>query len=263
MNIINRYSLLLAIVPFVLIYIGAWLLDALPKGSVIGAFLDILAEKDLEIYMRKNGFNKTSVRSFQVFRVIVGLVVAGFLASMQGEIIKKILWAFATLIVVYKAFYVYLLMLDAGRISRLNKQLPYVIKSIAYLVYSFPVTNAIQRAIEISPPEFKYDLEQLTLDIDNDPTNFTPYQKFIDRYDGKLKNLDNYLKILYRMSMSATKEEAKLLSSLNATISDELSYVRQEKNNAINSRVSYLGLIPIMFLVAMLMYALIVITGAI
>lgn len=263
MNIIDRYSYLLAVVPFSLIYIGAWILDALPKGSVIGAFLDILAEKDLETYMRKNGFKKTSVRSFQIYRALMALVVAGVLASLQTGITKKLIWGVGLLVGVFKFFYIYLLMLDSSRIKKLNQQLPYVIKSIAYLVYSFPVVNAFQRAIEISPPEFRYDLEQLVTDIDNDPNTFEPYQNFINRYDGKLKNLDNYLKILYRMSQSATQEEAKLLSSLNATISDELSYVRTEKNNSINARISYLGLIPIAFLVVMLMYILIIITGAV
>ncbi len=252
------YKLILALVPFVSIIVGGWLCGGISDKTAVGRFLDSIAEKDLESLMRHNGFSSTSVKAYQITRLVLGFVGCLILTGVMGfGQIRNWLLGAITLVLVYKVFYFYLQFKDSARIKRLNTVLPYTIKSISYLASVYPVNNALLKSVDIVPKEFQEDLRILCEDIDDDPTTFAPYQAFIDRYDGRLNHLDYYLKTLYRMSVSATKEEARLLSNLNETISNEMSVVRQQKNNAINNTVTYLGLIPVGLLTIMLMFLMV------
>lgn len=264
MEISNSYKLILGVVPFVSIVIGGWLCKAIPDSSIIAKLLSIIAEKDLIDLMKKNGFSKTSVVTFQIVRLAVAFFSAYGITLILGEGKKSIAFLFILLLILmYKLFYVWLLYKDRNRIKKLNIVLPYTIKSIAYLASVYPVNNALIKAIDISPVEFKPELEKLCADIDLDPTSFAPYQAFIDKYDGRLNRLDYYLKTLYRMSMSASTEEAKLLSNLNETISEEMSTARKAKNDAVNSTVTWLGLIPVALLSGMLLFLMLAVSTAI
>lgn len=246
MQIINKYRMILAVVPAFLVILGAYLMDALPKKSMLSSFMDVITEKDLEDLLKKNGLSKTSVKMYQMLRFVFGAVFAlVFIVLSNGSLLNKIVISIVIVIAVYKLLYLYLVYLDSQRIKKLNQELPYMIKSIAYLVYTFPVANALNMAIDSAPEVFKYDLERLCIDIDNDPVSFGPYQNFINRYDNRLNNLDNYLKILYRMSKSSAVEGSKLLENLNSTISNDISVVRKQKNQSTNSAISYLGMIPV------------------
>ena len=264
MELSNSYKLILGVVPFASIVIGGWLCKAIPDSSIIAKLLSVIAEKDLTDLMRKNGFSKTSVITFQLVRIVVAILGSYGITIVLGEGSKSGIALFVLLLILmYKVFYIWLLSKDRGRIKRLNIVLPYTIKSIAYLASVYPVNNALIKAIDISPVEFKPDLEKLCSDIDEDPTSFAPYQAFIDKYDGRLNRLDYYLKTLYRMSMSASTEEAKLLSNLNETISEEMSTARKAKNDAVNSTVTWLGLIPVALLSGMLLFLMLAVSTAI
>lgn len=254
-------KLALALVPFLAIVTGGWILGAIPENSVTGWLFQVIAEKDLGKLMRYNGFSRMSIRTFQIGRIAVALFGSIVLTGAMGfDNLKN--WVLGALILagLYKLFYIYLFFADNARIKRLNSVLPYTIKSIAYLANVYPVNNALIKSIEIVPKEFKEDIKTLCEEIDEDPTGFAPYQAFIDRYDGRLNRLDYYLKTLYRMSMSASEEETRLLTNLNDTISDEMSLVRQTKNNAVNNTVSYLGLIPVALLTIMLLFLMVTVS---
>jgi len=262
--LLGIYKWLLLIAPFILIMIGGYIAGAVPDKSATGRLLGSLAERDLAMLLKKNGFSGVKLSVYQFARIETAIVAGAaipFLLEYKG--VAAILLFAAVFFATYKFFYVFLVIKDRARIKRLNMMLPYTIKSIAYLANVYPVNNALIKSIELVPLEFKEDLKELCNDIDDDPISFTPYQRFIDRYDGRLSRLDYYLKTLYRMSKSAGKEELKLLSNLNETISEEMSNARKLKNDAINSRVTYFGLIPVALLTMMLIFLMVVISMSI
>jgi len=260
----TSYKLILFIIPFICIITFGWVIGLFPDSSKISKLLSFIAEENLETLLKCNGFSNTKLFYFQGIRILFALCLTAAIYIIFGF---SGITGYATLVVIfigfYKLFYFYLVNKDNQRIKKLNMVLPYTIKSIAYLANVFPVNNALLKSIEIVPKEFQQDIEMLCKDIDKDPTSFTPYQKFIDRYDGRLNRLDYYLKLLYRMSMSATKEEVKLLTNLNETISEEMSNARRSKNETINKSVTWLGLIPVALLTIMLVFLMIEISVSI
>ena len=259
-----NYKLILAVIPFISILAGGVITGAVPDNTAIAKVMKVLAEDDLELLMRRNGFAKTTVTLYQLFRIIFAVLLGAMIYVLIGETgYSSIAICILAIIGGYKLFYIYLVYKERGRIKKLNMVLPYTIKSIAYLANVYPVNNALLKAIDIVPLEFKEDLTMLCNDIDIDPTSFDPYQKFIDRYEGKLSRLDYYLKTLYRMSMSASKEEVRLLTNLNETISEEMSSARKAKNDAVNRSVTWLGLIPVALLTIMLIFIMIAISMSI
>ena len=260
----NELRLILGAVPFIAVLAGGWILGVVPDSSVIGKVLGIIAEENLSVLMKQNGFSKTSVTRYQLMRIVLAFALGfGITLVLDTEGVSGIIATVIAIAGMYKFFYVYLLWKDNARIKKLNTVLPYTIKSIAYLANVYPVNNALLKSIEIVPKEFREDIRMLCEDIDKDPASFAPYQAFIDRYDGRLNRLDYYLKTLYRMSMSATTEEVKLLTNLNETISEEMSTARKAKNDAVNSTVTWLGLIPVGLLTIMLLFLMVVISTAI
>lgn len=253
----NSNRIFLFLVPFLLILFGGWILGAVPEKSAVGKFFDALTEKDLPLLMRENGFDRMDVRVFLLGRIFFSFLFSYLFLNVlmgKGNGISGVFLFFLLILAVYKGFYFYLCWLDRKRIQRLNTVLPYMMKSVSYLATVYPVNNALLKSLEIIPEDFKGDIRLLCEEIDKDPVSFSPYQKILDRYDGKLSRLDYYFKTLYRMSMSASKEESKLLSGLNSTISEEMSAARKQKNEIVNSTISYLGLIPVGLLTAMLVY---------
>ena len=63
--------------------------------------------------------------------------------------------------------------------------------------------------------------------------------------------------------MSASKEEVKLLTNLNETISEEMSSARKAKNDLVNRSVTWLGLIPVALLTVMLIFLMVAISMSI
>jgi hypothetical protein len=158
---------------------------------------------------------------------------------------------------VYKAFYWYLRLDQNDRLNQLNRQLPYFFKTVIYLCYTNPVNNALVKSLDYVPKEFEEAMKQLIFDLDKDPNSYAPYQRLIDDYNHRLKRLDYYFKSLYQLAVTGGPETPRLLDELNQSISDDLNIVRQQKNKTINATVSYLGMIPVVFLVLVLTYVLI------
>lgn len=258
MQLINN-PYIFAIIPFVAVIISGYLLDAFPKQSIIAKLLNVLAEKDLKELMIKAGLTKTSVVTYQILRIGSAFAMVLVLFVFGGISRKLIITAILFAIGIYKLMYLYLVLLERNRIKRLNDELPYCMKAVAYLCYLYPVNNAFERAIEYAPDVFRYDLETLVKEIDEDPLSVTPYKNWVDRYDNKLGMLKTYLMEFYRMSTSSSKEQEKLLANINSSISNEVRRVRLNKNESINSAITWLGMIPVMLLSFMLMSLLVVI----
>ena len=257
---IIQHPYILAIIPFIAIIVAGYLLDVFPKQSIVTRLLNVLAEKDLKKLMLKAGLTKTSVTSYQILRIGSALAIALVLFvfgdhGLKEQVIICVIFAFG----VYKLMYFYLVLLERNRIKKLNDDLPYCMKAVAYLCYLYPVNNAFEKAIDYVPDVFRYDLETLVKEIDKDPLSVKPYMNWVERYDNKLGMLKTYLMEFYRMSTSSSKEQEKLLANINSSISNEIRRVRLSKNNAINSAITWLGMIPVFLLGFMLMSLLVVI----
>jgi len=260
MNTIDKYQPLLFIIPFVLVIIAGYVLDIFSQKGRLVKFLDAIAEKDLPKLMKRAGFTKTTLFTFQLVRCIYAIVLVVIILLIGGYSAKTSLIITVVLgLGFYKLAYFYLLFKETSRISELNRQLPYCIKTISYLCYLYPVTPAIQKAKDYVPTIFRNDIKELLEDIDEDPISFKPYQKWIDKYDGRLHNMDLYLRTLYRMGASTAKEQDKLLANLNSSISNHVQRVRKQKNDAINNRISWLGMVPVGLVALMLCYLIVVI----
>lgn len=261
--VIQKFSPILAIVPLALIIITGFYFEIFNPKTKFYKFLDLIAEKDMDKWMLRAGIDRTVRVGFQILRLGGGAVLGAVIAYVYlGEINAQfILFAILFSIIVYKVIYLYLIAAANSRISRLNKLLPYFIKTIAYLAYVYPINNAIITSLDYVPKEFENDMKLLIEDMDKYPNSFDPFQNFIDRYDGQLDNLDAYFRSIYRMSMSAKDEDKKTLNSLNETISQDVNRVREAKNKAINTTVSTVGMIPVALLSIMLTYVLVSLSG--
>lgn len=258
MPTIQRYQLILLIVPLVLILFAAYYLDLFPKTNYLKKFMDWMIEKDVEELMLKNGLTKTSIATFQRIRWLFALIF-GFLIMIvaKGPVYKRLIIAALVIFVMYKVLYVYLLMKESSRISRMNELLPYAIKTLAYLTYIYPASVAIKKSVAYIPEEFKYDMELLYNEIYMDPNSKKPYNNFVNRYKHKLHLLDTYLDQIYRLDQSGIKSGEKQLDTLNQKVSAEISRTRKIKNKRVNNTVAYLGFIPVVLMVIILIYLLI------
>jgi len=262
MDLLLKQPYIFAIIPFIIVVLVAYFLDAFPKNSTLVKILNLIAEKDLGKLMIKAGLTKTSVFSYQILRVSFAFMIVAILMVLGGFGKESLILLVAIWIGIYKLLYVFLLIKEKNRIKKLNQELPYCMKTISNLCYLYPVNNAFEKAIDYAPEVFRYDLETLVKDIDEDPLTYAPYKKWVDRYDGKLTVLDRNLRSLYRMSASTSKEQDKSLSTLNLDISAEMQRVRKEKNDSINSTISWLGMIPVLFLAGMLIVLIVVVMEA-
>jgi len=194
--------------------------------------------------------------SFMAVRIataaIVGLAVSRLAAGMPG-----LAAGVAGAVIVYRLFYDYLRLCHQRHLRRLNQLMPYFMKTVICLCYNNPVGNALLKALDYVPREFRASMEKLLADLDADPNSFMPYESFITAYGRRIKHLDYYFKSLYRIAQSGGSETGRLLDELNQSISDDINIIRAEKNEAINATVSYLGLIPVALLVLVLTYVLI------
>lgn len=256
---ISKYKILLAIIPFVLIILVGFFLNAFdPKGSLY-KFLEFISEKDLQVWLDKAGMEKTSKSMYQIIRIIFSTLTGIMLGyTINNLVIKQTLFYTIVLsiiiaVLIYMLLYFYLKLMVRNRIIQLNIELPYMIKNVAYLAYIYPIFNALEKSLDYVPPVFEYDMKKLVQDIYDKPNSFEPYQTFIDRYDGKLKNLDMYFKSIYRMATSMGENDKKILDNLNEQISNEVDIARHEKNKKINNKISRLAFIPVILMTAMLL----------
>lgn len=265
MNLINKTSILFFIIPFVLIFAYGYFMDYLPKRNPFKVFMDIIVEKDLKELLEKNGIRKTSLQTYQLIRIISTILIFLFvIVFLGGFSAKNLLVSVIAIFAIYKFFYIFMLYVDKTRISRLNNELPYLMKSLIYLMYSYNVETAIRKCTENVNTIYKYDLEILLEDIKEDPITKTPYETFINRYNGKIKNLDMYLTTLYRIARSgSTTEATKLMSNINETISVEVANARASKNKTTNFIVGWLGMIPVLLSVLIVCYMMVLTITAI
>lgn len=264
MNIITRIKPVLFIVPFIWVLYSLYLFRLLPTREKRHAFNEFLyhliTEADIDELLFRANIRNTKTRQFQVLRISISLLFGG-LYVIINHTVSGLTISIIMAILIYKIFYLYLRNLESNRIKKLNQELPYGIKNIVYLNYIYPVSNAIEKAITYVPDSFKDDLSLLLNEIDKDPNSYEPYSQFVRRYDGRLEQLDFYLRILYRMSMSSN-EQKKLLDNMNSSISSQINRVRAQKNTTINTTISYLGLIPVVLVTIMLGYLLVVFSNA-
>lgn len=260
----TNFTLVFAIIPFIVVMITAYFLGELPRGSIFTKLLDLIAEKDLDKMMMKSGVNKIFSRlKYQGIRLLLGALSGVLMYTlMQPQTVSSWIIVIGYGVGVYKFMYLILVLSYKSKISRLNRELPYLIKTIVFLCYLYPLTNAIEKSIKYAPDDFKDDLETLMNDIYDNPIDFRPYQKWIDKYEGKLKNLDLYLKMLYKMKTSSTsKDQAKLLQNISAEVSADVIRARKAKNNTVNNTVKYVGLLPSGYFVVALIVSFIAVLG--
>ena len=261
MQVITRYNIIFAIVPIVLIVIIAWYLNVIPNTNAINKFinntLNIFVEKDMKELMLHNGFPKTSVESFQRLRLALSILVAvAAVVFLDEKLWVKLGLALIVTTIFFKLIYIYLLYLDAVRIKKMNRLLPYAMKTISYLMYEYPVATAIEKAIPSVPKEYKHDMELMLQDLMDNPNTSDAFDNMIERYHGRLDNLDNYFRLINRLQISGTRNASETLTNLNKMISEGVNISRQQTYRAQNKSISYLGLLPVVILCIMLLYLL-------
>lgn len=250
----SNYKIIFAIVPAFTIILFGFVLDVFDPRTRLYKILDLITEKDLDIWLDKAGINRKSKGLFILIRIIVGVIIGVVFALL---IAKENVWLFIIILlcglfVGYKVLYLALQGLYSIRIQSLNEQLPYAITSISYLCYVYDVNTALIKSLDYIPNDFVNDIKILIKDIDDNPRSYQPYQNMIDRYENKLNDLDIYFSQIYRMSVSGVKEDAKILDNLSIKLSQEVDRVRTDKNKLINDTTALLGFIPVGLLVVVL-----------
>ena len=259
---LDRYRFILFIIPFLIMLLllenhyASNMIKQIKKYSI--AIINSIQEKSLNDLISANFMINSD--TFQLIRILVSIIIC--LCVWLALDKKLLVWQLIImLIIIYKFCYLYLKMLDQKRKKHLSTLMPYCLKSIIYLCYIYPVNNALAKSINYVPDEFKDQLSTMVNEIDNNPTSFQPYQRFIDPYQGKMVTLNMYMHVLFRISQSSDNETSKLLSSINQSVSDELNMVRGNKNKTINDTIQYLGLIPVVLVTLMLGYLLVMVSG--
>lgn len=264
-KLINQYSIVCAVVSFLIIIFAGYLLGCFHPRSHIYQLISSLSELDLKKWMEKAGFEKTTQFAFQTLRILISITLSLLISYViffdNRE--KFILCSVGSAIIIYKGLYYYLRILAKQRIAKLNQLIPYMMKNIIYLCHIYPLNNALLVSIKYVPEEFKNDMSILVREIDTtEGSTYEPYKHFIDRYEGQLNGLDMYFSMLYRMGQSVRTNDDKLLDSLNKMIDEDVARVRLEKNDEINKTVALIGNIPVFLLTGMLIYVMILMTNA-
>lgn len=259
MQAITKYNIIFAIVPIVLVVIIAWYLDVIPNTNavnrVINNTLNIFVEKNMKELMLYNGFSKTSVEAFQRLRLALSVLLAVSCVLFLNESLWfKLGLAFVITFIAFKLIYVYLLYIDSVRIKKMNRLLPYAMKTVSYLMYEYPVATAIEKAIPSVPKEYKHDMELMLQDLMDNPNTSDAFDNMIERYHGRLDNLDNYFRLINRLQISGTRNASETLTNLNKMISEGINIARRQNYKAQNKAISYLGLMPVIILFLMLVY---------
>jgi len=254
MNLLNKLRILLFIVPFILILGYLWILNDIRTNR--WKYPDWMMEDSLN-HLLHFMFSDVHLWKYQTVRILTSLLIT------IPFILLKHHWIYPILIflVCYKIFYIYLSMQYKQKMKIMNQELPYMMKSIIYLSYVYPIHTALYKSVDYVPDVYRQDLLQLVHDIDDNPNSYQPYDSFSKRYDYKLNSLDFYLRMLYRLSMSSKQEEHTLLNYMNRSISDNLNQTRSEKNKQVNEVIQYLGLLPVILVTIMLTYLLLKISG--
>ena len=259
---IDRYRFILFVIPF--IFMLSLLENHYASNMIkqIKRYLNLLInsiqEKSLDSLVASNF--KIDIDTFQLVRIFVSIMISSCIWFVLNR--SLLIWQIImTLIITYKLGYLYLKLIDQKRMKYLNILIPYCLKSIIYLCYIYPVNNALAKAINYIPEEFKDQLRVLVNEIDDNPNSYQPYQKFIEPYQIRMPALNMYMHVLFRISQSSDRETSKLLSSINQSVSDELNMVRGNKNKTINDTIQYLGLIPVVLVTLMLGYLLVMVSG--
>lgn len=255
------FYILLAVIPFVIIIVVGFALDAFDPRTHIAKLLSAIAETDLSEWMKKAGFDKTTKFLFQVFRIVSSITI-GFLLAYIVESEDKLKMVGFTLLfafIFYKFLYYYLRVMAQQRINKLNQLLPYMMNYIIYLCHIYPLKNALLTSIDYVPKEFRQDMITLCKELDEDDSD-RPYKNFVNRYEGKLKNLEVYFSMLYRMGESTAVSDDQSLDALDKMVAEEVSRARIQRNDAINKSIALVGLLPVISLVIMLVYIMMLMT---
>ena len=201
-----------------------------------------------------------SVGIFQLMRILISITI-GTVLYIQGTV----KWYIAVLIVVviYKLFYFYLLQIRSSSIKRINDAMPYYMKTLISLSYCNPINVALVKSLDYCDEVLTDDIQRLVTEIDKDPNSYQPYKNMIDRYEGEINHLEQYFRLVYRMSSSGNENSEGLLDNLNKSISEDIQLTRKRKNDIVNNTTGYIGMMPVVLLVVVLTYILILIIGLI
>lgn len=218
-----------------------------------------LVEKDLDFYFREIGVGY-NIELFQLIRLLSSILV-----SMIIFIIYKKMSFVAVLsgIMMYKLLYLYLYLKFRSKKLLIKQQLPYLLKTIIYFCYIYPVSNALQHAIDLVPNIYRDALSDLVKQIDEDPISFEPYYIFYERLYEPGDNFLMYMRVINRIALSGGGHHHELLSSIDNNVSSELNVLRRNRNMTINGTVQYLGLLPVLMVTMMLGYLLILVSQTI
>lgn len=200
--------------------------------------METLAEEDLDRFLRvlnkdKNIYNKKR------FGILVFGIFIGMLIGLKNKYVSILV-----VIVSFKYPY-WVLKKEVKRlISQVSYEFPIWLRQIQCLLQSNTVLNSVAQSIQGAPHLMKPYLEDLVLQLRQNPMNFKFYQDFMAHYDLWL--IQNSMQNLYRYNFVNQNEAHKQLTMMNESTGVLLkSSQRKKQERYINSH-TYLAFIPML-----------------
>lgn len=120
---------------------------------------------------------------------------------------------------------------------------PIWIRTIQCLLQNNTVVSAVSLSLKFVPEVLRNDLEYLVVRLEAAPESLSSYEEFMSEH--KNIEIQKMMKHLYRYSRSGSKDSADAMFRMVDHASIWMGDVRTEKQSAIISSFSWLGIIPV------------------
>lgn len=171
------------------------------------------------------------------------LLLAGIFAAFALAFKNQIL----SLVLVLLAFkYPYWKLKQQVKIlsEKVSYEFPIWLRQIQCLLQSNTVVNSIDASIKRSPELMKSYLEDLVIQLNNDPSNYQYYQLFMESYD--IWGIQNAMQHLYRYNFVNQNEAYQQLMILNESTTTWLKAGRSKKYKSYIDSHIYLAFFPML-----------------
>lgn len=128
--------------------------------------------------------------------------------------------------------------------EKVSYEFPIWLRQIQCLLQSNTVMNSIETSIERAPQLMKTYLEDLVIDLKEDPSNYIFYQQFMSAYS--IWGVQNAMQHLYRYNFVSQDEAYQQLMILNVSTTSWLKKSRAKKYKAYTDRHAYLAFLPML-----------------
>lgn len=183
---------------------------------------------------------KEALPKIRVFRkrLIQCLGFVFFIGDSKIKIFISIIGYF-----LYKRDYFRMMKKEHELKEAIHYAFPIWIRTIQCLLQNNTVVSAVRMSLKFVPEVLKNDLELLLVRLEAAPESLSSYEAFMSEY--KNIEIQKMMKHLYRYSRSGSKDSADAMFRMVDHASAWMGDVRTEKQSAIISSFSWLGIIPV------------------